>query len=308
MDAGRGPQQAPHERVAFAPGVTAEPEVTALLCDATLATWRACLVASAVRSWVRRSFLRRGLTRTTAHSLCSVPLQVTCVELCADDHFLILASDGLWDVMSVQVCRCSGDGVGWAGQGGRACARVAARAASLAAMRTARGQRGWRTPLGCGAAHVTPLRAEPPPQEAAGLVYDTVKDPVMAGKRLVCEVGRCGVGWGLGSSWWSEQWAVGPGRTSCPPPLRQPRHIFTRTPYNCPALCPHRARQALMRGSADNVTAAVAFLTPLGTLERVFSAAEGERFAVTGTAYGSRVRMAQDRVRRDATDEVRDTY
>lgn len=53
--------------------------------------------------------------------------EVTCVELQPGaDHFLVLASDGLWDVMSVQ--------------------------------------------------------------EAAGLVYDTVKDPVMAAKRLVCEV------------------------------------------------------------------------------------------------------------------------
>ncbi|KAG2437968.1 hypothetical protein HXX76_005583 [Chlamydomonas incerta] len=116
--------------------------------------------------------------------------EVTCVDLQPGaDHFLILGSDGLWDVMSVQ--------------------------------------------------------------EAAGLVYDTVKDPVMAAKRLVCE--------------------------------------------------------ALMRGSADNVTAVVVFLTPVDTLERVFGL-EGESFAVTGTAYGSRVRMDKDRHLAATADEMRDTY
>lgn len=118
--------------------------------------------------------------------------EVTAVELGPDDHFLILASDGLWDVMSVQ--------------------------------------------------------------EAVGLVYDTVKDPTLAGKRLVCE--------------------------------------------------------ALMRGSADNVTAMVVFLTnSYGTLERVYGAGEGELFAATGTAYGSRVRLEKDRhVCSAVADEMRDTY
>ncbi|KAG2493753.1 hypothetical protein HYH03_007975 [Edaphochlamys debaryana] len=107
------------------------------------------------------------------------------------DHFLILGSDGLWDVMSGQ--------------------------------------------------------------EAAGLVYDTVKDPTMAAKRLVCE--------------------------------------------------------ALMRGSADNVTALVIFLTPdLTTLERVYDAEGGEAFAATSTAYGSRVRAAHDRHVGATMDELRDTY
>ncbi|KAG2450587.1 hypothetical protein HYH02_004427 [Chlamydomonas schloesseri] len=116
--------------------------------------------------------------------------EVTAVELQPGaDHFLILGSDGLWDVMSVA--------------------------------------------------------------EAAGLVYDTVKDPVMAAKRLVCE--------------------------------------------------------ALMRGSADNVTAVVVFLTPVDTLERVFGL-EGESFAVTGTAYGSRVRLDKDRHVAATADEIRDTY
>ncbi len=118
--------------------------------------------------------------------------EVTAVELGPDDHFLILASDGLWDVMSVQ--------------------------------------------------------------EAVGLVYDTVKDPTLAGKRLVCE--------------------------------------------------------ALMRGSADNVTAVVVFLTDsYGTLERVYGAAEGELYAATSTAYGSRVRLEKDRhVCSAVADEMRDTY
>lgn len=62
-----------------------------------------------------------------------------------------------------------------------------------------------------------------------------------------------------------------------------------------------------MRGSADNVTAAVVFLTPVDTLECVFGV-EGETFAVTGTAYGSRVRMEKDRHLAATADEIQDTY
>lgn len=116
--------------------------------------------------------------------------EITSLDLTPQDHFVVLATDGLWDVVSAQ--------------------------------------------------------------EAVGLVYDTVKDPTLAAKRLVTE--------------------------------------------------------ALMRGSADNVSAIVVFLVPVDTFERVYGAEEGEAFEITGTVYGSRVRLAKDRHFTASADEVRDTY
>ncbi|GIL92791.1 hypothetical protein Vretifemale_20271, partial [Volvox reticuliferus] len=116
--------------------------------------------------------------------------EITSLELQPDDHFIVLGTDGLWDVVSAQ--------------------------------------------------------------EAVGLVYDTVKDPTLAAKRLVME--------------------------------------------------------ALMRGSTDNVSVVVVFLSRVATIERVYGAVEGEVFAITGTAYGSRVRLMKDRNIMASADEVRDTY
>jgi serine/threonine protein phosphatase PrpC len=183
--------------------------------------------------------------------------EVTAVDLQpGPDHFLILGSDGLWDVMSVQ--------------------------------------------------------------EAAGLVYDTVKDPVMAAKRLVCEVRSLRVPISLlrmhrprRASRLAECCAC-----ACAPAIPA-GDVALRFPLALISSCARRARaqphtrlfrQALMRGSADNVTAVVVFMTPVETLERVFGLEEGESFAVTGTAYGSRVRMDKDRHLAATADEIRDTY
>ncbi|GLI68583.1 hypothetical protein VaNZ11_013053 [Volvox africanus] len=134
--------------------------------------------------------IKNGAASTTAMTGVTALPEITSLELQPDDHFIVLGTDGLWDVVSAQ--------------------------------------------------------------EAVGLVYDTVKDPTLAAKRLVTE--------------------------------------------------------ALMRGSADNVSVVVVFLSRVATMERVYGAAEGEAFAITGTAYGSRVRLTRDRNIIASADEVHDTY
>lgn len=62
--------------------------------------------------------------------------------------------------------------------------------------------------------------------------------------------------------------------------------------------------EALARGSADNVSAIVAFLQPVSTLERVFCGGR-QAFAVTATVYGSRRAQTATCV---AADELRETY
>ncbi|GIL61123.1 hypothetical protein Vafri_15520 [Volvox africanus] len=134
--------------------------------------------------------IKNGAASTTAATGVTALPEITSLDLQPDDHFVVLGTDGLWDVISAQ--------------------------------------------------------------EAVGLVYDTVKDPTLAAKRLVTE--------------------------------------------------------ALMRGSADNVSVVVVFLSRVATIERVYGAAEGEAFAITGTAYGSRVRLTKDRNIILSADEVHDTY
>ncbi|EFJ49861.1 hypothetical protein VOLCADRAFT_117001, partial [Volvox carteri f. nagariensis] len=134
--------------------------------------------------------VKGGAAATTAAAGVTALPEITSLELQPDDHFVIVGTDGLWDVVSAQ--------------------------------------------------------------EAVGLVYDTVKDPTLAAKRLVSE--------------------------------------------------------ALMRGSADNVSVVVVFLSRVETIERVYGTKEGEAFEVTGTAYGSRVRLTKDRHNMASADEVRDTY
>lgn len=117
--------------------------------------------------------------------------EVSVTALRDDDLFLVLATDGLWDVITSE--------------------------------------------------------------EAVGLVRDTVKDPVMCSKRLVTE--------------------------------------------------------ALARGSLDNVTAAVIFLRPVSTLERIFSDGR-ESHEVTRTHHGTRgaARANAPPPRQPTADEMRDTY
>lgn len=65
--------------------------------------------------------------------------------------------------------------------------------------------------------------------------------------------------------------------------------------------------EALSRSSADNVSAIVAFLQPVSTLERVF--ADGSQvFQATATVYGSRRGPPVDRGNAPAADELRETY
>jgi hypothetical protein len=76
-----------------------------------------------------------------------------------------------------------------------------------------------------------------------------------------------------------------------------------------PMLCAKRlVIEALARGSNDNVSAAVMFLRPVSTLERVYG--EGvQAFRATATVYGSRARGgAADLSHGQAADELRDTY
>ncbi|MEW5300300.1 MAG: hypothetical protein WDW36_003240 [Sanguina aurantia] len=115
--------------------------------------------------------------------------EVMSMQLTGQDYFLVLATDGLWDV----------------------------------------------------------LRNE----QAVGLVFDTVKEADMCGKRLVTE--------------------------------------------------------ALTRGSNDNITALVTFLTPVTTLEKVFS--EGKQVHdITPTLYGSRTKAIVEPSYAHALDEVNETY
>mmetsp|Transcript_35662 Transcript_35662/g.100954 ORF Transcript_35662/g.100954 Transcript_35662/m.100954 type:complete len:438 (+) Transcript_35662:245-1558(+) len=121
-----------------------------------------------------------------SHGLTPDP-EVTQFELTAEDEFLVIASDGLFDVLNNE--------------------------------------------------------------EVIGLVHDTVKDPSMCGKRL--------------------------------------------------------ATEALTRGSKDNITAVVAFLQPVSTLESIYSNGH-QKYEVTKTLYGTRQEMLEKLSRSRAADEISD--